>query len=159
MFILPVERVDAVMRRMPWWMVILSLLAILVAVNLVASWFEFYEDDTPVGISDKWLMFGVVVFVVPLFETLLFQCGIIELSVRCFRFMSQRNRYAAGIVASALLFGTSHWNVAVLMSVVGFVFAFNYVLFRRRGGVWYGVSMTMLLHAVYNAIACIGDLV
>ncbi len=147
------------LRRMPWWAITLSLLATLVAVNLVASVFELYEEDAPIDIPDKWLMFGVVVIVVPLFETLVFQCGVVELFVRSLRFVSMRTRYAAGLVVSALLFGTSHWNIAVLMSVVGLVFAFNYIVFRRRGGVWYGVAMTLLLHAVYNAIACIGDLV
>lgn len=154
-----VERADALQRRLPWWVITVSLLAAMIAVNLVVSWFDLLEEDAPLDIPNKWLMLGVSVIAAPLFETLFFQWGIIELSVRLLRFMPMRSRYATGMVASALLFGSSHWNYLVLMSVIGFAFALNYVVFRRRGGAWCAFGMTFLLHAVYNAIACIGDLI
>lgn len=145
--------------RMPWWMIIAANLAVLVAVNLVVSCFALVEEDPPIDIPNVWLMLGIVVFVVPLLETLFFQCGIVELSIRILKFVSLRCRYAAGVAASALFFGTSHWNFAALMSAVGLIFAFNYLIFRRRGGVWHACAMTFLLHAIYNGIACIGDFV
>lgn len=154
-----VERADALQRRLPWWVITVSLLAAMIAMNLVVSWFDLLEEDTPLDIPNKWLMLGVIVVAAPLFETLFFQWGVIELSVRLLRFMPMRSRYATGMVASALLFGSSHWNYLVLMSVIGFAFALNYVVFRRRGGAWCAFGMTFLLHAVYNAIACIGDLI
>ncbi len=154
-----VERADALLRRLPWWVITVSLLAAMIAVNLVVSWFDLLEEDAPLDIPNRWLMLGVSVVAAPLFETLFFQWGIIELSVRLLRFMPMRSRYATGMVASALLFGSSHWNYLVLMSVIGFAFALNYVVFRRRGGAWCAFGMTFLLHAVYNTIACIGDLI
>lgn len=154
-----VERADALQRRLPWWVITVSLLAAMIAVNLVVSWFDLLEEDVPLDIPNVWLMLGVSVVVAPLLETLFFQWGIIELSVRLLRFMPMRSRYATGIVVSALLFGSSHWNYLVLMSVIGFAFALNYAIFRRRGGAWCAFGMTFLLHAVYNAIACIGDLI
>lgn len=154
-----VERADALQRRLPWWVITLSLLAAMIAVNLIVSYFDLAEEDAPLDIPNMWLMLGVSVVVAPLLETLFFQCGIIELSVRLLRFMPMRSRYATGMVVSALLFGSSHWNYLVLMSVIGFAFALNYAIFRRRGGAWCAFGMTFLLHAVYNAIACIGDLI
>lgn len=154
-----VGRADALQRRLPWWVITLSLLAAMIAVNLVVSWFDLLEEDAPLDIPNVWLMLGVSVVVGPLLETLFFQWGIIELSVRLLRFMPMRNRYATGIVVSALLFGSSHWNYLVLMSVIGFAFALNYAIFRRRVGAWCAFGMTFLQHAVYNAIACIGDLI
>ena len=124
-------------RRLPWWVITLSLLAAMIAVNLVVSWFDLLEDDAPLDIPNVWLMLGVSVVVAPLLETLFFQWGIIELSVLLLRFMPMRRRYATGIVVSALLFGSSHWNYLVLMSVIGFAFALNYAIFRRRGGAWW----------------------
>lgn len=154
-----VERADALQRRMPWWMIVISLLAAMLAVNLIVFWLDVLEDDAPLNIPNKWLMLGVSVVVVPLLETLFFQWGIIELSVRLLRFMPICRRYATGIIASALLFGSSHWNYFVLMSVIGFAFALNYAIFRQRGGAWCAFGMTFLLHAVYNTIASIGDLI
>lgn len=154
-----VERADALQRRLPWWVITVSLLAAMIAVNLIVSYFDLAEEDAPLDIPNVWLMLGVSVVVGPLLETLFFQCGIIELLVSLLRFMPMRNRYAMGIVVSALLFGSSHWNYLVLMSVIGFAFALNYAIFRRRVGAWCAFGMTFLLHAVYNAIACIGDLI
>lgn len=144
---------------MPWWAIIASNLAVLVAVNLVVYCFSLAGEEPPIEIPNVWLMLVTVVVVVPLLETMFFQCGIVELSIRALKFVSPRSRCVTGVAASALLFGTSHWNFAVLMSVVGFLFALNYLIFRRRGGVWHACAMTFLLHAIYNGIACIGDFV
>ena len=89
-----VERADALQRRLPWWVITLSLLAAMIAVNLVVSWFDLLEDDAPLDIPNVWLMLGVSVVVAPLLETLFFQWGIIELSVLLLRFMPMRRRYA-----------------------------------------------------------------
>ncbi|WP_347067335.1 CPBP family intramembrane glutamic endopeptidase [Flavobacterium sp. WV_118_3] len=106
---------------------------------------EFLEGKDPVWI------FVLTVILAPVVETLIFQYGIIELSLKV------RSRYTKemALIVSALVFGIEHgYNTIyiVFATIMGVALAFYYLLFKKYT-TGFAIVAIMVLHALLNFIS------
>jgi hypothetical protein len=109
-------------------------------------------EASSVAQPDLLRQFTFRVALVPMVETAIFQLLVIELLLKA------KVKSAVLIVAvSAILFIGGHltnpYGVASAISVIpgGFVLAYSYLYWRRRGGSWRIASMaTWLTHGLHN---------
>ncbi|MEO4007123.1 CPBP family intramembrane glutamic endopeptidase [Flavobacterium sp. CAU 1735] len=106
---------------------------------------KFLEGKDPLWV------FVLTVILAPVVETLIFQYGIIALSLRI---RSKYNKEIA-IILSALIFGMEHgYNTIymVLATIMGAALAFYYLLFKKYT-TGFAVAAIMVLHALLNFIS------
>ena len=97
-----------------------------------------------------------VALIGPLFETLMFQCLPLEIS------MALGIRRGARLIISVVPFALMHYfagipTVVAAGAVGGFYFAFTYERWKKESLIA-GVLMTFLLHSSYNLVGVLGML-
>lgn len=89
----------------------------------------------------------VSILLMPVLETLLFQC----LPITLVKFFTARE--TTGIVVSSALFSFAHGYPDFLIIVPGaLVFAYAFVV-RSRTSIWTAIGVTTILHTVHNMAA------
>jgi len=106
---------------------------------------KFLEGKSPLSI------FLLTVILAPVVETLIFQYGIIELSLKV------RSRYTKkmALIVSALVFGMEHGYNAIYIvfaTIMGAALAFYYLIFKKYT-TEFAVVAIMVLHALLNFIS------
>ncbi|WP_113651509.1 CPBP family intramembrane glutamic endopeptidase [Pedobacter namyangjuensis] len=117
--------------------------------TIVANYINPDLTSTTIDFDSLAEEFIIVVVVAPILETIIFQYIVIETLTR-FKIMP-----IICVFISGILFGMAHWYnliYVVVLTIVGFIFAYYYLALRHQNPVNKLVLVT-LLHALSNLIA------
>lgn len=133
---------------------ITTCLLISLMISLILSYvnIDYLEIDY---LKNKGLsyIFIATVLIAPVLETLIFQYGIIELSLR----LKNKNKILYAILASAILFSLSHYyNIFYILSsfILGLAFATFYIIAKIRKDI-NPFYLLFSIHCLINFVAFI----
>lgn len=133
---------------------ITTCLLISLMISLILSYvnIDYLEIDY---LKNKGLsyIFIATVLIAPVLETLIFQYGIIEVSLR----LKNKNKILYAILASAIVFSLSHYyNIFYILSsfILGFAFATFYIIAKIRKDI-NPFYLLFSIHCLINLVAFI----
>ena len=110
-----------------------------------------HAGDSVAGMSTtKKIVYGILI--VPFVETLIFQCGVIELGRKFIKSILLILLISTVLFASSHLYST-YYFFAVLVPC--FLLAAFYTIEREKRGVWSAILYTTILHGLVNTFATI----
>ncbi|TYB30431.1 MAG: CPBP family intramembrane metalloprotease [Candidatus Mcinerneyibacterium aminivorans] len=120
----------------------------IIPILIYSVFFDLPEIDNPA--AKGYFYFFIAITFIPLFETFIFQHGIISLL--------SKNKFFKGknillILISAFIFGLYHWyNIPRIISMffVGIILAYVYIDLKKDEK--YPILYVSLLHALHNTI-------
>lgn len=147
-----IVRFDLFIKRIPWWLFVLSGNCIIFLLNLSFSETGFAEEQVEAFVSDNDLLVSCLLLS-PLLETFLFQLVPIEITLAiCKECFNKRMSYIAIVVSSFIFAFSHHFNREFILFafLTGIILASCYLVFRRQKHFGYGYAITFLLHQVVN---------
>lgn len=136
-----------------FWIVFSIYFVFQFATAVIANYFDADLTSTSFQFSSLHEEFIIAVIAAPILETLIFQYFILE------TLLNLKLAPLLCVIASALLFGISHYyNLAYVLvtTVVGFIFAYYYMALRHQHSLNKLVFVT-LLHALSNLFAFVNN--
>lgn len=126
----------------------------LTVTSIIATRIDPSFTSNPIDNENIIYIFAMLVILAPVLGTFIFQLAIIEIG---FEFKLRRRLL---VLISSVLFALSHhynWVYVGIMFIIGFIFAYSYMIIRNKFDVTKATLFVISLHAMSNLIAFLNN--
>jgi hypothetical protein len=135
-------------------------MVILAARILIAAIFEYLLSGAQANTSNVGFIglnlfdeFMIVVVLAPIFETLIFQFGVIELFGKIPWIKNHQRLDVVAIISSGVIFSFSHFQSSFYIFssfVSGLLYSGSYIFIKHRFNISIATILIMVCHCLYN---------